>query len=59
MRYERKEATMSHFKRRRRKNARAGCRLCKPWKANHAKEKRPAKERALREASGAQARERG
>jgi len=28
---------MSHHKRRRRKNARAGCLLCKPHKANGAK----------------------
>ncbi|MBI5244095.1 MAG: hypothetical protein HY922_10540 [Elusimicrobia bacterium] len=33
----------------RRKNAGAGCLLCKPWKANNAKGKRPAKEQALRD----------
>lgn len=42
---------MANFKRKARKNARAGCRLCKPWKANHAKDKRPAKEQALRNAA--------
>ena len=28
---------MTHHKRRRPKNRRAGCLLCKPWKGNHAK----------------------
>ncbi|MBI5244866.1 MAG: hypothetical protein HY922_14445 [Elusimicrobia bacterium] len=40
---------MADFKRWKRKNAGVGRLICKPWKANHAKEKRPAKERALRD----------
>jgi hypothetical protein len=28
------EDVMAHYKRRKPKNARAGCLLCKPWKAN-------------------------
>lgn len=28
---------MAHHKRRRPKNRRAGCLMCKPWKANHAR----------------------
>jgi len=28
---------MAHYKRRKRKNARGGCLMCKPWKVNGAK----------------------
>ena len=36
---------MAHHKRKRPKNRRAGCLLCKPHKANGAKEKDPPAER--------------
>jgi hypothetical protein len=36
---------MANHKRGRAKNRRAGCLMCKPWKANGAKQKDPARER--------------
>lgn len=39
--------TVANFKRKRRKNARAGCLLCKPWKANGCKHPK-ATEKAIR-----------
>ena len=36
---------MAHHKRGRPKNRRAGCLLCKPWKANHAKNREPRRTR--------------
>lgn len=39
---------MNH-KRRRPKNRRAGCLLCKPWKANGAHEDRPSIQRKLQD----------
>jgi hypothetical protein len=32
---------MAHHKRKRAKNRRAGCKLCKPWKANGVRTERP------------------
>ena len=40
---------MNH-KRGKPKNARSGCLMCKPWKCNHAKDKRPVHEQARRDA---------